>query len=169
MKMRHAQSAVLLGLTLLAGVSAAIAETAADAVTVGDPHVREVLPGQSNSASFMTLQNTSDQPHSLQRAESPVARTVELHTHTMEGGMMRMRPVDQVPLPAEETVRFEPGGLHLMWIGLLRPLKAGQEAPLTLFFEDGSRRELTVPVRALEMPGMHHRHDEMSRHGVGID
>lgn len=154
--MRHAKPAVLLGLTLLLG-GPARAETAADAVTVGDPHVREVLPGQSNSASFMILENTSDRAHALQRAESPAAKTVELHTHTLDGGMMRMRPVDRVPLPAGETVRFEPGGLHLMWIGLVRPLTSGEEVPLTLFFEDGSQRELTVPVRKLEMPAMQHR------------
>lgn len=152
--MRHARLAVFLGFTFVLG--AAGAQTAADVVIIGDPHVREVLPGQSNSASFMTLQNTGGEPHALQRAESPAAKTVELHTHTLEGGMMRMRPVEQVPLPAGESVRFEPGGLHLMWIGLVQPLKAGQEVPLTLFFEDGSRRELTVPVRKLGMPGAHH-------------
>ena len=147
---------IFLGLSLLLGVATG-AETAADAVVVGDPQVREMLPGQSNSASFMTLENTSDQAHALQGAESPAAKTIELHTHTMEGGMMRMRPVDQVALPAGATVRFEPGGLHLMWIGLVQPLESGQEVPLTLLFEDGSRRELPVPVRTLEMPGVHHQ------------
>ena len=146
---------VLLGWTLLMG-EAAGAETAANAVVVGDPHVREVLPGQSNSASFMTLENTSEQAHALVRAESPAAKTVELHTHTLDGGVMRMRPVEQVPLPPGESVRFEPGGLHLMWIGVLQPLKAGQEAPLILFYEDGSRQALRVPVRKLEIPRMHH-------------
>ena len=148
---------IFLAVALLLGACSAAAETAAAAVVVGDPHVREVLPGQSNSASFMTLENVSDQDHSLRGAESPSAQAVELHTHTMQDGMMRMRPVGQVPLPARETVRFEPGGLHLMWIGLAQPLRAGQEVPLTLVFEDGSRLELRVPVREMEIPVMHQR------------
>ena len=159
--MRDSQALISLGLALLLGASAAAAESAAETVSVIDPYVRVVFPGQSNSASFMALENPSDQAHALHGAESPLAEAVELHTHTMQDGMMRMRPVEQVALPAGATVRFEPGGLHLMWIGLARSLEAGQEVPLTLLFEDGSRRELRVPVREMEMPGMHHRHHGM--------
>jgi hypothetical protein len=120
-----------------------------------------LLPGQSNSASFMVLENASDQAHALKGAESPLAGTVELHTHTLEDGVMRMRPVERIPLPPGAVVQLQPGGLHLMWIGVAGPLVAGQRAPLTLIFEDGSRRELEIPVRELQIPDMHHRHHGM--------
>jgi len=158
--MRHAQVLISLGLALL-GPSAIAAQSAADTLRVIEPYVRVVLPGQSNSASFMVLENSSDRTHALRGASTPLAGVVELHTHIMQDGMMRMRPVDEVALPPGATVRFEPGGLHLMWIGLIQPLEAGQEVPLTLLFEDGSRRELRIPVRDLEMPGMPHQHHGM--------
>jgi copper(I)-binding protein len=149
--MKNLPSSILLVLTLLA--PACLAGGAADRISVSDPYARAVPPGQTNSALFMTLTNASGEGHSLVAAESPVAEAVELHNHIMDGGMMRMRRVEYIDLEPGETVALEPGGLHLMLIGLSRQLQPGQQVDLTLVFGDGSRARLQAPVRRVTPGG----------------
>ena len=133
---------------------------AADHVTVSEAYVRAVPPGLPNSASFMLLQNSADSDLVLKGAESPAAKMVELHTHTMKGGMMRMRQVDKIDLPAGESVALQPGGLHVMMIGLQQALVPGEQIDLALVFDDGSKLAIKVPVVKLQMKmkkgGMNH-------------
>ena len=142
---------MFLGVILLGPSGLGAAQNVADQVIVKDPYVRAVPPGQPNSASFMSLHNSDDKDHALVGAESPVAKVVELHTHTMQDGMMRMRPVAKVDLPAGERVSLKPGGLHVMLIGLKQKLVPGEDVPVTLVFEDGSKATLSAPVRKLQM------------------
>ncbi|MEA3276917.1 MAG: copper chaperone PCu(A)C [Pseudomonadota bacterium] len=139
--------ASLFAALLAVNVAAAQAGSAAESLSVSGPNARAVPPGQPNSVVFMALANGSGGDHALTGAESPACDAVEVHTHTSEDGMMKMRRVDRVDLPAGETVRFEPGGLHLMLIGLKQQLVPGQQLDLTLVFEDGSRMPVEVPVR----------------------
>lgn len=125
-------------------------------VSVGDPYARAVPPGQPNSAVFMSLENQSGQGQALVGAESNVSEIVELHTHVEEDGMMRMRQIEKIEVPAGETVTLKPGGLHVMLIGLKQPLDAGDVVDLTLVFEDGSRSSVQAPVRRIEMQHMNH-------------
>jgi copper(I)-binding protein len=155
------RSIALLLTTLLLGLSGAgFAQSAADGVMVIDPYVRAVPPGQPNSASFLTLQNSDSQAHALVGAESPVSKVVELHAHTMVDGMMRMRPVEKIDVPAGGAVALQPGGLHVMLIGLQQQLVPGEGVGLTLIFEDGSKKQVTAPVRKLQMHmrQMQHKH-----------
>lgn len=152
-------------LKLLAGASAALclstslyAGDAADAVQIEGAFARAVPPGQTNSAAFMNLTNRGDADHSLTTAESNASKVVELHTHLMEEGMMKMRRVEKIDLPAGETVRLQPGGLHVMLIGLERQLAEGENVDITLVFEDGSRSTLTAPVKKVEVKMEHHKH-----------
>ncbi len=142
---------MLLGWGLLMLSSTVLAGTAGDGVSVEDPYVRAVPPGQPNSAAFMSLRNATDQTCQLVGASSDVAEVVELHTHTMEDGMMRMRQVDHIELPAGETVSLKPGGLHIMLIGLKHKLVPDDEIRLTLKFSDGSEHELSAPVKKIRM------------------
>ncbi len=125
---------------------------AADTISVVDLRARAMPPGAPNSAAFMTIRNEGA-PTKLVGAEASISDTVELHTHMHDGGMMKMRRVDAIPLPRGET-RLEPGGLHVMFIGLTGPLEVGRSFPLTLRFEDGSTTTVTVPVQTIEPP--HH-------------
>jgi copper(I)-binding protein len=104
-----------LAFALFAGL--AIGAEAAE-ITINDPYARAVPPGQPNSAVFLSLTNSSAQDRALVGAESPAAGVTELHTHVNEDGMMRMRRIDRIELPAGETVTLKPGGLHVMLIGL---------------------------------------------------
>jgi len=136
-----------LALAFVAALAApAFAAGVADLVEVDRPMVRAAAPGMTVSGAYMTVRNTDGTDHELVSAHSDVAENVELHTHAMEDGMMKMRRVDSVPLPANSEVAFEPGGLHIMLIGLARELNEGDSVEMVLEFEDGSRRDVTFEV-----------------------
>jgi copper(I)-binding protein len=135
-----------------------LAAGAAESIAVEGAYARAVPPGQPNSAVFMVLKNSGDQDLALVSAESPASDVVELHTHTMDEGMMKMRKVDQIDLPAGETVTLEPGGLHVMLIGLKEQLVPGAEVTVTLGFGDGTSAELTAPVKAIKPAMADHHH-----------
>ncbi len=143
---------IIIALLLTAPVFAASA--ASDVVSVIDPHVRAVPPGQKISAVFLQLENSSDQPHMLVAASSPAAEVVELHFHIHENGMMKMRRVMEITIPARGKTVLQPGGLHIMLINLKENLKLNQQVSLTLEFADGSNKTMTAPVRKILLPGM---------------
>jgi copper(I)-binding protein len=151
----------LLAMALLIA-SGSVAAQAIDEVTFNDPYVRGVPPGQPNSAAFMQIVNKGSSDHALVSGSSPASEEVELHTHTMEGGMMRMRQVEKIELPAGQTVSLQPGGLHVMLIGLKQELAPGEEVELTLIFEDGSEVTMKAPVRKLQMKMKPMEHGKMS-------
>lgn len=129
-------------------------------VKVHEPFVRLLPPAQPNTAAFMVLENAGEQDLALVRAESEASRVVELHDHLMIDGMMRMREVERIDLPAGARIELKPGGLHVMLIGLPAPLQQGQKVPITLVFDDDSRVEIHARVRhpGEEMPMHHHGH-----------
>ncbi|MGD8587206.1 MAG: copper chaperone PCu(A)C [Chromatiales bacterium] len=143
---------VMLFLAFSLGViEGAVGQTAAELIVVQAPYVRAVPPGVPNSASYMVLLNNDNRDHALVGMESPVAKVLELHAHTMQDGMMQMRRVGKIELPAGATIGLQPGGLHVMLIGLQQKLVPGEEVPITLLFEDGSKQQIDVPVRKLQM------------------
>lgn len=131
---------------------------AADAVKISDPWVRATVPGQSVAGAYMEL--TSNVPAALIAAASPVARKTEPHATTFDGGVMKMRPVERIELPANETVVLKPGGYHLMLVDIKRELKPGDRVPLTLIVQDrnGARStmQLDAEVRAAAVGTMPH-------------
>jgi periplasmic copper chaperone A len=120
-----------------------------DGLTVSDAYIRGLPPGQTVTAAFMTLNNRLDQECRLVGAASPIASSAEIHAHTHHNGAMSMRPVEEVALPAGETVSFEPGGYHLMLFGLQNSLSDGEEYRVTLFFEGCPEVVVTMPVRSV--------------------
>ncbi|WP_296810005.1 copper chaperone PCu(A)C [Thiocapsa sp.] len=137
----------LLAATFLAALSCAAFGAE---LSIDDPYARAVPPGQPNSAVFMSLENQTGTNQALVGAESAVSEIVELHTHVEEDGMMRMRRIEKIEVPAGETVTLKPGGLHVMLIGLKQPLEPDDAVDLTLIFEDGSRMPVQAPVRRIE-------------------
>jgi len=123
-------------------------------IEVKNPYVRAVPPGQQNSASFMQLINKSDQLINLISANSTIAKVVELHTHTMHNGMMQMRQIEKISIPANNKTILKPGGLHVMLIGLNDELKIGQIVDIQLNFSDGSQQIIKAPVKKVMMKGM---------------
>lgn len=94
--------------------------------------------GAQTAAFYMTLVNESEDHDVLQTVSIDACETVELHRSSMdEDGVMRMAPVPggQIVVPPDKSVVLQPGGLHVMCIGLTQPLLEGQDVPLTLDFE----------------------------------
>jgi copper(I)-binding protein len=150
--MRNPITALFLALLLTAP---AFAGTAAEEIQVVDPWAREVPPNMTTSAGFLTMKNSGSVEHRLVAAKSPDAGMVELHTHINDNGVMRMRPVKEMPIPAGGSTELKPGGLHLMLMKLKKQLKAGEKIPITLVFEDGSKKEIQAEVRRFDMMMKH--------------
>jgi len=133
------------------GCSLVAANAQAQTVEIKDAWIRGTVAGQTASGAFMNL--TSRSPARLVAAASPVAGAVEIHSMKMEGGVMRMFAVDGIDLPANRTVKFAPGGYHVMLMDLKRTLKAGERVPMKLTVElAGGKREtieLEVEVRTV--------------------
>lgn len=108
----------------------------------------EVPPTQRNSAAYMVIENQASTEMVLTSASSEIAAAVELHTmETDSSGMMRMRKTDRITVPAKGSIELKPGGLHLMFIGLRREIKEGEEVTVTLFFSDSVKKTITLPVK----------------------
>lgn len=140
---------------------------AAGMEVTGGPWVRATPPGRNITAGYLTIRNNSSEARRIVGAASPVAGRVELHTHVHDAGsgMMQMRQVDAIDVPAGETVELAPGGLHLMIMDLERGLEPGMSVPLTLEFDDGSRLEMEAPVRRGEEAMEMHQSQDQGNHG----
>jgi copper(I)-binding protein len=101
----------------------------------------------SNSAAYMMLVNESDTPDALIRASTAAAETVELHTVVMEDGVMMMRPVTQIDVPASGETELRPGGFHVMLLGITDDLEEGETVDLTLTFENAGDVSISAPVQ----------------------
>ena len=130
--------------------SAALAQTAAPPASVSVEHAwARATPGRAETAAaYLTV--VSAAADRLTGVSTPVAKKAGLHTMTMDGTIMRMRPLAALDLPAGQPVALQPGGTHIMLEGLNEPLRAGRSFPLTLNFEKAGRREVTVTI---EKPG----------------
>ncbi|MEH0166024.1 copper chaperone PCu(A)C [Paucibacter sp. JuS9] len=122
------------------------AQAQAPQLQVKDAWVRTTVAQQKATGAFFQLRADSDLQ--LVEASSPVASMVEIHEMAMEGSVMRMRAVESLPLPAGKSVEFKPGGLHVMLMGLNRPLAAGDKIPLTLVYLDKNKKRHQVEVQA---------------------
>ncbi|MGP1358079.1 copper chaperone PCu(A)C [Roseicyclus sp.] len=160
---------------LLAGLAALIPGVAAAHMVIEDAYARSSGAMAQSGAVFMSIYNHNDHADVLIGAESDVAERIELHTHIQSAdGVMRMVEVEGgIPLGADETVLLERGGLHVMLLGLTRPLEHGDTFPLTLIFETSEPVTIEVPVDLERMPshggGMQHGHGHGHGHGTASD
>ncbi|MCX7627974.1 MAG: copper chaperone PCu(A)C [Methylophilaceae bacterium] len=123
-------------------------------ITVEDAWARATVPGQEVSAVYMTLKSSVDA--TLMAASTPVAGSVEIHRMWMDRGVMKMRMVRTLTLPANKSVKLEPGGYHLMLFDLTKPLKAGETLELTLTVKDKGRKPYTQKISVpIQEPGAH--------------
>ena len=130
-------------------------------VTVRDPWARGTVVGQTASGAFLELQSSADA--TLIGVSSPAAGVVEVHEMSMDNGVMKMRAVPRLDLPAGKPVVLKPGGYHIMLMDLRKPLKKGESLPLKLKIEGKDKKLSTIEVKAevreLTEPPMHeHKH-----------
>jgi copper(I)-binding protein len=106
----------------------------------------------------MRIRNDTDQTRRVVSASSDVSKVTELHTHIHDNGVMRMRRVKYIEIPAHGTVALQPGGYHVMLIGLKHPLKPGDPVHIDLTLDDGEVVPIDLKARKI---GMH-----MNMHGM---
>lgn len=158
--------AALLEVTGLAQVAGIAAQS--QPVQVTDAWVRATVPGQKGTGAFMKI--TSKTATRLIGASSPAAALAEVHEMTMEGNIMKMRPVASLDLPAGKTLELKSGVYHLMLMDLKQPLPKGSRVPLTLMFKDAkglrSSVDLQLPVAASAPVAVAASGDGAHDHGV---
>ena len=146
----------------------------ANDIQVQDGYIRAVPPSAPVTAAFMQIHNQGDKARALVSASSAAADAVELHTHTHVDGVMQMRQVEKIDLAPKSTTHLQPGGLHIMLIGLKAPLNMDDKVLVNLKLDDGSLIELNLPIRKVAGQGqmqhksMHHQpmnHQHMQKQG----
>lgn len=136
-----------LGMVLMPMESLANSQKPEGELIITDAWVRLPPPQAKTTGGFMKVQNPHSMPISIVAADSKVADKTELHTHIKGEGMMKMREIPSVEIPAKSTVIFQPGSLHIMLIDLKKPLQEGEDVWLRLRLNDGSHQEINAKVR----------------------
>ncbi len=103
--------------------------------------------GAGNGAVYVTVTNRGGSPDALVGAAADVAASVELHETVHEGGVMKMRPLPRLEVPAGGRLEMKPGGYHIMLLGLKRDLHPGDTVAVTLTFEKAGSMTIEAPVR----------------------
>lgn len=159
-------SILVLALALAAASPAAAHDPSPQDIAVEQPWSRATAPSAPNGAAFMTIRNSGHEADRLVSAASRVAERVELHTHRMEDGVMKMRQVEAIDIPAEGEAVLKPGGLHVMMFGLKAPLVQGETFPVKLTFEKAGTRTVEVSVMGAGSRAPM-GHDQGEGHGAG--
>ena len=141
--------------TILALAAIFLSACGAGDIEAHEPWARAAMQGQ-NSAAYLMLHNHSSSADELIGVSSDIAEAVEVHLSQMgPNGEMQMIPQESVPLGAGEEVMFQPGGLHIMLIGLKQDLKTGDTFQVVLHFK--THADITLEVAVQEMEGMNHQ------------
>ena len=157
MKTIHAPILAILTLTACAdtepssnseAITTACAESPAGRVTVVDSWVRAAPEGRPMSAAYLTLCNRTDASMALIGVETAIAEAAELHETTRDrDGVASMAPVERIAIAPGDSAALEPGGPHIMLIGVTDPIAEGDTVELTLQFEAAPPIVLNVKAR----------------------
>ena len=160
--MKKLFSVLLLATAFVAG--SAIAgddEVKIGALKIEDAKARATVPAQKMSGGFMKIENKGG-ADKLLAASSAVSKTMELHTMSMEGNVMKMREIKGIDIPANGKVELKSGGLHLMFIDLKEQLKPGSTIKVKLKFEKAG--EVEVPFKVMGHPAHGEPGHDHSKH-----
>ncbi|GIZ50833.1 copper chaperone PCu(A)C [Noviherbaspirillum aridicola] len=126
----------------------ALGSAHAQELRVSQAYARATMPQQPAGGAYLTIENRGKAADRLVGAATPVAKSVELHTMSMQGNVMKMREVGGIDIGSAATLEMKPGeGYHLMLMGLRQPLRAGERFPLTLQFDKAGKLEVEVSVQ----------------------
>ena len=126
-------------------------------LNVTDAYIRTMPPGQRVTAGFLTISNDGAEDCQILSATSSFSERIEFHQHLHADGMMQMRPLAQVLVTAGETVKFSPGGLHLMLFDVAKPLVVNAIVPIRLLTDHCGTLLVNFQIRnLLQRPMMEH-------------
>ncbi len=126
---------------------------------VRDAWIQAVPAAKTPAAAYFTIMNTSSDARQFVAAECDDFEKTALHVSRVSNGVATMQHVAQAHVPAKGSVKFAPGGLHVMLIGPKAPLTEGAKVKLRLVFADGTKLPVTAVVKAVG-GGAHERHME---------
>ena len=130
-------------LTMLVSMLLACSKQAPE-INITDNWVRATAEGQDVGAAYMTITSASDT--SLVKVESSASDSIEIHSMSMENGIMKMRMLEQLDLKAKTPNKLTPGGFHLMLFDLKKPLKAGETVSFSLHFKNQAGKEILATI-----------------------
>lgn len=123
-------------------------------IQITQPWARASPKGASTGAAYMTVTNSGSATEHLNCVSSDAAKMCQIHSMTMEGGVMKMRPVTGgLEIKPGETVTLKPGGFHIMLVDLTHALEQGKTVEATLKADSGATVEVEFPVAAAGSPG----------------
>ena len=132
-------------LGLLAASPAASADFTAKGLKIGQPWTRPAAQGGSG-VGYLTIANVGKAADALIGVETAAAKSAGVHRSAMEGQVMTMRPVAALAIAPGQTVSLQPGGDHIMMVGLTRALSQGEKIPVTLVFQKAGRVQIALVV-----------------------
>ena len=136
-------------LLLLLATTHAAADGRVGELEIERPWARATPTSARNGVAYMTIRNRGSQPDHLVEVVTPVAQSASVHETVKRDGMMTMRPVARLTIGPGQSAVLEPGGLHIMLMGLRAPLEKGRSFPLTLRFERAGAIELEITAAGI--------------------
>ena len=147
---RGLAAAFALSAAQLLAVHAQAADYDVGAIHIAQPWARATPKGASSGAAYMTITNSGTAPDRLSCVASDASAQCQIHTMSMEGGVMKMRPVEGgLEIKPGETVTLKPGGLHVMLVDLKHPLEPGNMVKATLKLEKAGTVDVEYPIAAI--------------------
>lgn len=115
-------------------------------IIVENPWIRAVSPFSKNTALFMTIVNKSDKQDILVSVKTDIAKMSMIHKTVEENGVMKMKHIKNLVIPPHSKIELKPGTLHIMIMGLKRPIKEGEKIKVNLMFKHSGNIEISAPV-----------------------
>jgi copper(I)-binding protein len=148
-----AVAAALAGAAALNSPAAAAGDYDLGSIHISQPWSRATPKGAASGAGYMTLTNTGTAPDKVSCVSDDASAQCQIHTMTMEAGVMKMRPVEGgLEIKPGESVTLKPGGNHMMFLSLKHPLEQGQTVKVTLKFDHAGTVDIDYPVVAIGAP-----------------
>jgi copper(I)-binding protein len=123
-------------------------------ISITGAYSKATVAGQTVGSGFMKIAVTGESDQ-LIGASTPIATEVQLHSMSMEGNTMKMRQINALEIPTNSSVELTPSGLHLMLMGLKKPLAVGDVVKIKLKFASSGELEVNLPVQAVGAGSMH--------------
>jgi len=137
----------------------AAADVTAGSLKISAPWARATPKGASVGGGYLKISNTGNEPDRLIGGSADVSKRFEVHSTTMENGVMKMRPVsDGLEIKPGQTVELKPGGYHVMFIELSQPLKKGDHFKVTLEFAKAGKVDVDFTIEGIGGMQMKHGH-----------
>ena len=143
-------SSAFLALALASTMPVQAADYDVGSIHITAPWARATPKGASSGAAYLTVTNKGGAPDRMSCVSSDVSSRCEIHTMTMDNGVMKMRPVEGgLEIKPGETVTLKPSSFHVMLTGLKEPLEQGKTAEATLQFEKAGTVKVDFPIMAI--------------------